>query len=86
MPSCTGVVQAGNRRSIARNLHHAQPASPDRAQAFEIAQRGNVLRIRAGRLQDGLPFHGVDQFAIDAERDFFLRQDLTSLSSVMPVL
>ena len=37
-----------------------------------------TLPARARRLQDGLPFRGVHQFAVDADRKLFLRQDAHS--------
>jgi len=58
----------------AGNFHHAQPARSHRTQPFEVTQRRNVLPARARRFQNGLSFQRIDQLAVDAKRNFFLRQ------------
>src|SRR5262249_31524772 len=46
----------------------AEPASADRTDAFELAQRGNVCTRFARGLEQGLTFIGTDQLAVDSER------------------
>ncbi len=63
---------AGGQQAIrASQFDHAQAASAHGTEAFEIAERRNVLSIGARRFQDGIAFVRGDQFAVNANGDDF---------------
>ena len=63
---------AGGQQAVcAGQLDHAEAASADGAEAFEIAERGNVFSVGARGIENGVAFVRGHQFAVNANRDDF---------------
>jgi hypothetical protein len=65
---------AGGQQAVsAGQLHHADAACTNGAEALQVAERGNLLSVGAGGLEDGVALMRRHQLTINADGNGFVR-------------